>query len=145
MPDCARALSGDFSADRIRNTSAKQGFLGRWNLAECHDLPPRSSWRRIYLNCAFYFKGSGLRPREVFNTVKSRRQQYGDREHCRGISPTPVSRLYHVAEYRHRQDSHGHTLAETPGLVVAMRQDGEQTETERQTNKQPPTVLRHNV
>ena len=177
MPDCAWTVPSDFSADRIRNTSAKQGFFGRWNLVECHDLPPHLSCRRIYLDRTFYFKGSGLRPRELFNTVKSGRQQYGDREHCGSISPTPVSRLNPVAEAsakqsqqtrqgrghgkanrtfncdkkqngtenRHRQNSHGHTFAETPGLVVAMRQDGEQTETERQTNKQPPTVLRHNV
>src|SRR5437773_5534290 len=98
MPDGARAVSRDFRADRIRNTGAKQGFFGRWNLIECYDLPPHLSWRRIYLNRAFYLKGSGLRPREVFNTVKSRRQQYGDREHCRSMAPTPVSRLYHVAE-----------------------------------------------
>src|SRR5438552_10142690 len=98
MADCAWTVPHDFSADRIRNTSAKQGFFGRWNLGECYDLPPRLSWRRIYLNRAFYLKGSGLRPREVFNTVKSRRQQYGDREHCRSMAPTPVSRLYHVAE-----------------------------------------------
>ncbi len=85
-------------SNRIRNPGTEESFLRRRNLRERHDFVPDFLRRRVDFDRAFHLEQAGLRPQEMFDSIKPWCQQHRHGQNRRSISPPPVRRLNDIAQ-----------------------------------------------